>query len=173
MKRLGLINKAVPVINDEGKWIRNPSVITDRYVDDGEILYGEFKTGEEYERGNANIKQAREQNKISLELLDREVDKVIWLFANLFPGCVIKAIDSVRAKKKSFWDQAKNYNRHWLAANMNYEAFLGFQAFNTRKITGRDTIDFIKLRQLIARGKLAEDEMYEAVLPKPKGQQTK
>jgi len=56
---------------------------------------------------------------------------------------------------------------------MNYEAFVGFQAFNTRKITGRDTIDFIKLRQLIAQGKFAEDEMYETVLPKPKGQQTK
>jgi len=56
---------------------------------------------------------------------------------------------------------------------MNYEAFLGFQAFSTRKITGRDTIDFIKLRQLIAQGKLAEDEMYEAALPKPKEQQTR
>jgi 6-oxo-cyclohex-1-ene-carbonyl-CoA hydrolase len=53
---------------------------------------------------------------------------------------------------------------------MNYEAFLGFEAFNTRKITGKDTIDFIKLRQLIARGKLAEDEMYEEVLAKPKEQ---
>jgi 6-oxo-cyclohex-1-ene-carbonyl-CoA hydrolase len=79
----------------------------------------------------------------------------------------------VRAKKKSFWDQAKNYNRHWLAANMNYEAFLGFAAFNARKITGKDTIDFIKFRQLVAQGKLAEDEMYEAVLPKPKSQQPK
>jgi 6-oxo-cyclohex-1-ene-carbonyl-CoA hydrolase len=171
MKRLGLINKAVSVINDGGKWVRNPSVVTDRYVEDGEIVYGEFKTGEEYDKANAYLRTAREQNKISLELLDKEVNKVTWLFANLFPGCLIKAIDSVRAKKKFFWDQAKNYNRHWLAANMNYEAFIGFQAFNTRKITGRDTIDFIKLRQLIAQGKLAEDQMYEAVLAKPKSQQ--
>jgi len=173
MKRLGLVNKAVPVINDYGKWIRNPSVITDRYVEDGEIVYGEFKIGEEYDKGQAVIKVAREQNKISLELLDKEVNKIVWLFANLFPGCVIKAIDSVRAKKKYFWDIAKDYNRHWLAANMNYEAFLGFNAFNTRKLTGKDTIDFIKFRQLIARGKLAEDAMYDEVIAKPKEQPPK
>jgi 6-oxo-cyclohex-1-ene-carbonyl-CoA hydrolase len=173
MKRLGLINKAIPAINDGGKWVRNPTVVTDRYVEDGEIVYGEFKAGEEYAKGNAYVKQAREQKKISFELLDKEINKVTWLFANLFPGCLIKAIDSVRAKKKFFWDNAKNYNRHWLAANMNYEAYLGFNAFNARKLTDKDTIDFIKFRQLIAQGKLAEDEMYEAVLPKPKTQQPK
>ena len=171
MKRLGLINKAVPIINDYGNWIRNPSVVTDTYVEDGEIVYGEFKTGEEYDKGQATIRAAKEQNKISLELLDKEVNKAVWLFANLFPGCLIKAIDSVRAKKKFFWDAAKDYNRHWLAANMNYEAFMGFNAFNTRKMTGKDTIDFIKLRQLIARGKLAEDAMYDEVMAKPKEQQ--
>ena len=173
MKRLGLISKVVPVINEGGKWVRNPTVTTDRYVDDGELVYGEFKTGEEYEKANAYVRETREQNKISLELLDKEVNKLVWVFANLFPGCLAKSIDSIRAKKKFYWDMMKNYNRHWLAANMNYEAFVGFQAFNTRKITGKDTINFLKFRQLIAQGKLAEDEMYEAVMPKPKSQQTK
>jgi 6-oxo-cyclohex-1-ene-carbonyl-CoA hydrolase len=173
MKRLGLINKAVPVINDDGKWVRNPSVIIDHFAEDGEIVFGELKTGEEYAKAQAYIKSAREQNKVSLELLDKEVNKVVWLFANLFPGCLIKAIDSVRSKKKFFWDAAKDYNRHWLAANMNYEAFAGFAAFNTRKMTGKDTIDFIKFRQLIARGKLAEDAMYSEVMPKPKEQPPK
>jgi 6-oxo-cyclohex-1-ene-carbonyl-CoA hydrolase len=170
MKRLGMINKAVPVIKDDGKWVRNPSVIIDHFAEDGEIVFGELKTGEEYSKAQAYIKSAREQNKISLELLDKEVNSMVWLFANLFPGCLIKAIDSVRSKKKFFWDAAKDYNRHWLAANMNYEAFAGFAAFNTRKMTGKDTIDFIKFRQLIARGKLAEDSMYSEVLAKPKEQ---
>jgi 6-oxo-cyclohex-1-ene-carbonyl-CoA hydrolase len=173
MKRLGMINKAVPVINDGGKWVRNPSVIIDRYAEDGEIVFGELKTGEEYDKAQAYLKSVREQKKISLELLDKEVNKVVWLFANLFPGCLIKAIDSVRSKKKFFWDAAKDYNRHWLAANMNYEAFAGFAAFNTRKMTGKDTIDFIKFRQLIARGKLAEDAMYGEVIAKPKEQPQK
>jgi 6-oxo-cyclohex-1-ene-carbonyl-CoA hydrolase len=56
---------------------------------------------------------------------------------------------------------------------MNYEAFPGFMAFNTRRTTGKDTIDFIKFRQLIAQGKLAEEEMYDAVMPKPKSQPPK
>ncbi|MFX0198142.1 MAG: 6-oxocyclohex-1-ene-1-carbonyl-CoA hydratase [Candidatus Hodarchaeota archaeon] len=168
MKRLGYLSKVVPVIKDEDKWVRNPSVITDKYVADGEIVYGEFKTGEEYKMAQAYIKKVREQNKISFELFDKEVNKIVWTFANLFPGCLMKAMDSVRAKKKFFWDATKNYNRHWLAVNMNYEAFLGFHAFNTRKLTGRDTIDFIKFRQLIAQGKLVDEELFEAVLPKPK-----
>ncbi len=168
MKRLGYLSKVVPMIKDGDKWVRNPSVITDKYVDDGEIVYGEFKTGEEYKMAQAYLKEVREQNKISFELLDKEVNKIVWTFANLFPGCLMKAMDSVRAKKKFFWDATKNYNRHWLAVNMNYEAFLGFHAFNTRKLTGKDTIDFIKFRQLIAQGKVVDEELFEVVLPKPK-----
>ena len=168
MKRLGLVSKVVPAIKDGDNWVRNPSVVLDKYVEDGEIVFGEFKKGEEYKEARTYVKRAKEQNNVSLELLDREVNGMVWTFANLFPGCLIKAMDSIRAKKKFFWNHTKDYNRHWLAANMNYEAFLGFQAFNTRKITGKDTIDFIKFRQLIAQGKLADEEMYEAVLPKPK-----
>jgi len=47
------------------------------------------------------------------------------------------------------------------------EAYLGFGAFNTKKITGMDTIDFIKNRQLIAKGALNDDAYMEAVLGKP------
>jgi len=163
MKRIGFITKAVPVIKEGDKWIRNPQVITDKYIDDGEIAYGEFKTGDEFKEARKYVWNA----KIDFELLNKEVNNIIWRFTNLFPGCLIKTIDSIRAKKKFFWDYSKNYNRHWLAANMGGEAFLGFHAFNTKKITGKDTIDFIKYRQLIAQGAYQDDEMFEAVLAKP------
>jgi 6-oxo-cyclohex-1-ene-carbonyl-CoA hydrolase len=65
---------------------------------------------------------------------------------------------------------AKNYNRHWLSVNMSTEAFLGFNAFNTKKITGQDVIDFIKYRQLIAQGADFDDAFKEAVLPQPKAE---
>ncbi len=78
------------------------------------------------------------------------------------------SIDSVRQKKKSFWDQGKLGYRHWLATNMSSEAFLGFTAFNTKRITGQDTIDFIKYRQLISEGEKVDDKLFEAVLGKPK-----
>ncbi len=167
MKRLGYVTKAVPVIREGDKWIRNPQVITDKWVEDGEIVYGEFKTGEAFKEARAFVKNA----KTDLALLDGAVNEIIWRFTNLFPGCLIKTIDSVRAKKKFFWDYSKNYNRHWLAANMAGEAFLGFHAFNTKKITGKDTIDFVKYRQLIAKGAYQDDEMFEAVIAKPKSKE--
>jgi len=77
------------------------------------------------------------------------------------------SIDGIRNKKKYFWDQTKNANRHWLAANMMGEAYLGFGAFNSKKITGTDTIDFIKYRQNIAEGKLVDEKFFEEVLGKP------
>lgn len=164
MKRLGLISQVAAVVKKDGKFIRNPAVITDKYIEDGEIVYGEFLKGEEGKKAREFLKTAS----IDLELLDKAVNDVIWKFTNLFPGCLIKTLDSVRAKKKYFWDMAKNYNRHWLAVNMTTEAYLGFQAFNTKKITGQDVIDFIKYRQLIAEGKTVDEAFMEAVLPKPK-----
>ena len=165
MKMKTLITKCVPVLKVDGKWVRNPMIITDRYVEDGEIVYGEFKTGEEGKEARAFVKE--NQPNADFELLDKEVDKIMWTFANLFPACLIKSIDSVRAKKKFFWDYSKNYNRHWLAANMSGEAFLGFGAFNTKRITGKDTIDFIKFRQNIADMKTWDMDMFAEVLGKP------
>jgi len=164
MKRLGFISKAVPVIKEDGGWKRNPAVITDKWVDDGEIVYGEMKRGEEAKAAREYIKNST----TDFELLDKEVNNVLWTFTNLFPGCLIKSIDSIRAKKKFFWDMTKNYNLHWLGANMATEAYLGFNAFNSRKQTGKDVIDFIKYRQMLAKGEFADDEMFEQVLPKPK-----
>ncbi len=165
MKMKTLISKVVPVLKVDGKWVRNPMIITDKYVEDGEIVYGEFKTGAEGKEARAFVKE--NQPNADFELLDKEVDKIMWTFANLFPACLIKSIDSVRAKKKFFWDYSKNYNRHWLAANMSGEAFLGFGAFNTKRITGKDTIDFIKFRQNIADMKTWDMDMFAEVLGKP------
>ena len=63
----------------------------------------------------------------------------------------------------------KNAHRYWLATNMMGEAYLGFGAFNTKKMTGMDTIDFIKNRQLIAEGVLNDEAYMEQVLGKPQG----
>ncbi len=166
MKTKSVISKCVPVLKVGGEWVRNPMVITDRYVEDGEIVYGEFKSGDEFQEARVLVKE--HQPNSDFELLDKEVDKIIWTFANLFPGCLIKSIDGIRMKKKYFWDICKNGNRHWLAANMGGEAFLGFGAFNTKKITGQNTIDFIKFRQNIADSKTWNMEMFAEVLGKPK-----
>jgi 6-oxo-cyclohex-1-ene-carbonyl-CoA hydrolase len=163
MKRLGLISKCVPVIKDADGWVRNPAIETDRYVADGEIVYGEYKTGDAAKQARAYVKSAP----TDFELLDNEVHQILWTYTNLFPGCLIKSVEGIRLKKKFFWDQAKVINRHWLAANMNHEAYLGFNAFNTKKITGRDTIDFIEYRRRQAAGDAFDIEFMAAVLGRP------
>jgi len=144
-KRLGLISKVVPVLKQGNKFVRNPTAITDKYTEDGEIVYGDFLKGEDF----------------------KAVNDIVWTYTNLMPGCLIKSIDGIRMKKKFFWDQTKLANRHWLAANMATEAFLGFHAFNNKKQTGKDVIDFVKYRQLLAEGHPFDDKLKEAVLPKP------
>ena len=82
--------------------------------------------------------------------------------------CVIMTIESIIMKKKFFCDKTKVHSMYWLAANMNTEAWLGFNAFKTSNLTGKRTIDFIKYRQLIAQGHLYDDDLMEAVIGKPK-----
>jgi 6-oxo-cyclohex-1-ene-carbonyl-CoA hydrolase len=165
MRAKNLITKAVPVLKVDGEWVRNPMVITDKYVENGEIVFGEYKTGDEAKEARAFVKE--HQPNADFELLDKEVDKIIWTFTNLFPGCLIKSIDGIRQKKKFFWDISKNDHRHWLAANMGGEAFLGFGAFNAKKITGQDTIDFVKFRQNVAQAKSWDLDMFAEVMGKP------
>jgi len=166
MKLKGLISKAVPALKVDGEFVRNPLVITDRYVDDGEVVYGEMKRGDAAKAAKGILKSGT----TDFELLDREVNSIVWRFTNLFPGCLIKSIDGIRAKKKFFWDQTKLPNRHWLAANMSTAAYLGFNAFNTRKLTDTDTIDFVKYRQLIAEGRQMDEEAFAEVMGKPKSE---
>jgi 6-oxo-cyclohex-1-ene-carbonyl-CoA hydrolase len=163
-QRLGLITKCVPVLKDEdGNWMRNPAVRTDTYVDDGEIVFGEFVRGLAAKEARAIVRS----QKPDFELLDAELGKILWTYTNLFPGCLIKSIEGIRLKKKAFWDQGKVINRHWLAANMNCEAYLGFTAFNNKKRTGKDVIDFIKYRQLQSEGAAFDVEFMAAVLAPP------
>ncbi len=164
MKHKGLITAAVPALKIDGEFVVNPGVITDKFVDGGAIVYGNLKTGS----AGKEARTALKSGEIDLSGLDAEIGKVIWRFTNLFPGCLIKSIDGIRAKKKFFWDQTKLANRHWLAANMAGEAFLGFTAFNNRKATGSDVIDFVKFRQMIAAGDLMDDNAFAQVLPGPK-----
>jgi len=162
MKRLGLVSRVVPVIREGSTFKRNPAVITEKYVENGEIVYGEYVQGEAGKKAREEIEKAQ----IDFSLLDQEVNSIIWRFTNLFPGCLMKSIDGIRAKKKFFWDQTKLANRHWLSANMMLEGFLGFTAFNSRKLTGKDVIDFVKYRQLIAEGRTMDEELFEQILPK-------
>jgi 6-oxocyclohex-1-ene-carbonyl-CoA hydrolase len=163
MLRKNYISKVVPVLKHDGKFIVNPQVVTDKWIDNGQIVYGESVTGEASQKARELMKACT----YDTSLLDAEVNKIVWTFTNLFPHCLMKSIAGVRQKKKFFWDMNKNDHLFWLGVNMSSEAFLGFTAFNTKRITGKDTIDFIKYRQLIAEGAMVDDSFFEAVLGKP------
>ena len=73
---------------------------------------------------------------------------------------VFKCLSTLSASRRR--DQAKLANRHWLAANMMGEAFLGFIAFSAREMTGKDTIDFLRYHRLIDEGApMDKEEMRE------------
>jgi len=44
---------------------------------------------------------------------------------------------------------------------------MGMTAFNTSKMTGTRDADIIKLRQLLAKGRRFDEELFEEVMPKP------
>ncbi len=163
MVRKNYLSKVIPVLKQGDKFIRNPAVITDKWIDNGEIVYGESVTGAEA----AKAKEIAKACTYDFSMVDAEVNRILWTFTNLFPHCLMKSIAGIRQKKKYFWDLNKNDHLFWLGVNMSSEAFLGFTAFNTKKITGKDTIDFLKYRKMIGEGHLVDDELFEAVLGKP------
>ena len=56
--RLGIISEVVPALKVDGKFVANPTVVTDRYLDEyGRIIHGEPKTGAAVAEGQALLKR--------------------------------------------------------------------------------------------------------------------
>ncbi len=163
---LGLVNQVVPVYRLDGKWIPNPMVVTDRMLGDtGEIVYGEWRTGEEAQAAKAVIARAT----LDLARLDEATEALCTKLLLLMPDCVSKTVNSVRKHKQHFWDQNSVTNREWLALNMMTEGRAGFRAFNEGPKDHRE-VDFIKLRQMLAQGHPWDDELLRAVSPQYQAQ---
>jgi 6-oxocyclohex-1-ene-carbonyl-CoA hydrolase len=160
--RLGLINDLTPVYKTaDGKFIPNPFVITDRYVDEmGRIVHGEWKGGAEKDAAKATVAKCS----IDLSLLDRKVNELATKLLYTFPDCTRKTLESVRKKKLAHWQQNSESNRSWLSLNMNTEAAAGFPAFHFGDKTGRE-IDFVAYRRRLAEGARFDDALVSEVLP--------
>ena len=161
-KNIGLITEAVPVLKADGKFVRNPLVVTNHWLDEsGAIIYGKRKSGDEFKAG----KKLLSEGEIDLTPLDDTVNSLATKMMYLMPDCTSKTLNSLRKKKLEHWDQNQQTNRDWLALNMMTEAKAGFRAFNEGPKGNRE-VDFIKLRQMLAEGHPWDDEMLEAILPK-------
>ena len=157
--RLGLLTKVVPALNVDGQFVANPFVVTDRWVDNGQIVYGEFKTGEE----KARAKELVSRGEIDLTLLDQAVDKMVFALAMTMPSCLTRTIESIRKHKLEHWDRNKESSRAWLAGNMMTEGRAGFRAFHEGSRECRE-VDFLLLRRRLAEGKPWGDDLTEEVL---------
>ncbi len=159
--RLGLINRVVPVLTKDGRFIPNPLVITHRWVDDeGGIAYGESVPGEAVGAAKAVIASST----IDFGRLDRAVAELSARLLQTMPDCLAKTLESLRKKKLEHWQQNCETNRSWLALNMVTEARAGFRAFNEGP-AGRREVDFAELRRRLARGDAWDDELVRAIQP--------
>ena len=164
--RLGIISGVVPALKVGGKFVANPTVVTDRMVDEfGRLVHGEFKTGAAFKEGREQIKGGE----VDLSLLDEMVEDLCAKLLETFPECMTKSLEELRKPKLEAWNRNHENSRAWLALNMMNEARTGFRAFNEgNKETGRE-IDFVKLRQALAQGTPWTAELIDALMPGAKG----
>jgi 6-oxo-cyclohex-1-ene-carbonyl-CoA hydrolase len=161
-KNYGLITEAVPVTKVDGRFLRNPLLVTDRWLDEsGAIVYGKRKSGDEFKAGKATMSAGE----VDLTPLDQKVNSLCSQLMYLMPDCVSKTLNSLRKKKLEHWDRNQQSNRDWLSLNMMTEAKAGFRAFNEGPKDNR-VVDFIKLRQMLAEGHPWDDELLNAILPR-------
>ena len=160
--RLGICMQVVPALKVDGRFVANPLVVTERYLDEfGRIVHGDFKTGEALAEGKALLKRGE----IDLSLLDEAVEQLCAKLIGTFPECLTKSFEELRKPKLDAWNRNKENSRAWLALNMMNEARTGFRAFNEgNKETGRE-IDFTALRRALAKGTPWTPELIDSLMP--------
>lgn len=166
---MGMITDIVPALKVDGKFVANPTVETQRMVDEyGRLVFGKQKEGDALKAGQELMKRGT----VDLSLLDEKIETMCSKLLYTFPDCTTKSIEELRKPKLDAWNRNKENSRAWLALNMMTEARAGFRAFNegTRE-TGRE-IDFIGLRRALAANTPWSDELTESVMPGA-GQQRK
>src|SRR5208282_204635 len=160
--RMGLLYDIVPALKVDGKFVPNPLVVTDRYLDEyGRIIHGEPKTGEALAEG----KRLLARGTVDLRHLDEKVEQLCTKLMLTFPECLTKSFEELRKPKLEAWNRNKEDARAWLALNMLGEARTGFRAFNEGPKEKRE-IDFVALRQSLAKGTPWSEELMESLIPK-------
>jgi 6-oxo-cyclohex-1-ene-carbonyl-CoA hydrolase len=161
---MGVITDVVPALKVDGKFIANPLVETKQMTDDfGRLTFGDFKTGDAAKQAKALMASG----KVDLSLLDARVEELCAKMLLTFPDCTTKTIEELRKPKLIAWNANKENSRAWLALNMMTEAKAGFIAFNEGTKEDRE-IDFVGLRQRLARGEGWGDALHNAIQPKNK-----
>ena len=158
----GMITDVVPALKVDGRFVANPTVVTDRTHDEfGRGVFGKAKTGDALKEGQALLKRGT----IDLGPLDEAVEALCSKLLYTFPDCTTKTVEELRKPKLDAWNRNKENSRAWLALNMMTEARAGFRAFNEgTKETGRE-VDFVALRRALAANTPWSDELTASIMP--------
>jgi 6-oxo-cyclohex-1-ene-carbonyl-CoA hydrolase len=157
----GMLVDIAPALKIDGKFIANPLVETQRYSDEfGRIVFGNFKTGEAAREGKALMARGS----VDLSQLDTQVEALCAKLLLTMPDCTTKTIEELRKPKLDAWNRNKENHRAWLSLNMMTEGRAGFRAFHEGTKEDRE-VDFIELRQAIARGEGWTDALTERIQP--------
>ncbi len=157
----GMIMDIAPALKVDGEFVANPLVETQRLFDDfGRLAFGEPKSGEALAQGKTLMKRGE----VDLSALDDKVEALCAKLVLTFPDCLIKTVEELRKVKLESWNRNKEDSRAWLSLNMMTEARAGFRAFNEGTKESRE-IDFVALRQALARGERWNEELTESLLP--------
>jgi 6-oxo-cyclohex-1-ene-carbonyl-CoA hydrolase len=156
-----MLTDIAPALKVDGRFIANPLVETQRFADEyGRIVFGDYKGGDAGREAKALLARGT----VDLSLLDAKVEALCANLLLTFPDCTTKTLEQLRKPKLEAWNRNKEDHRAWLALNMMTEARAGFRAFNEGTKDDRE-VDFIALRQAIARGEGWSDELTERIQP--------
>jgi len=153
-----------PALKVDGRLIANPLVETQRFADEyGRIVFGDFKSGDAAKEGKTVLARGT----VDLSMLDAKVEELCAKLLLTFPDCTTKTIEELRKPKLEAWNRNKENHRAWLALNMMTEARAGFTAFNEGTKDDRE-IDFVALRQALAKDGAWTEALTESILPRNK-----
>jgi 6-oxocyclohex-1-ene-carbonyl-CoA hydrolase len=162
--QMGILTDIVPGLKVDGKFVANPLVETQRWVDEfGRNAYGEAKIGDAQMAGKALLARGT----VDLSMLDAKVEELCAKILLTFPDCTTKTLEELRKPKLEAWNRNKEDARAWLALNMVTEARSGFIAFNEGPKDDRE-VDFVLLRQKLAAGQSWVGPLRDSIQPKAK-----
>ncbi len=163
--RLGLLTRVVPALKVDGRFVPNPLVVTDRWLDEGQIVHGEFKAGAEREAG----KQLLARGEVDLSLLDQAVEALVYKLANTFPGCLSKTHrERAQAQARALGPQQGNQPR--LAGPQHDDRGpRRASAPSTRARRACREADFLLLRRRLAEGATWDDQLIDEILARAHG----
>jgi 6-oxocyclohex-1-ene-carbonyl-CoA hydrolase len=161
---MGMLTDITPGLKVDGKFVANPLVETARVYDEfGRLVFGRPKTGDALKAGKALMAKGQ----VDLSALDAKIEELCAKILLTFPDCTTKTLEELRKPKLEAWNRNKEDSRAWLALNMMTEARAGFTAFNEGPKDDRE-VDFVKLRQALARNESWVGPLHDSIQPKAK-----